>query len=81
VFNIGNSQPVKVLDFIETLERVLGVPAVLDFLPMQPGDVEATHADTSRLQEWVGYKPTTALETGLTHFRDWYKQWSLIRSA
>ena len=81
VFNIGNSQPVKVLDFIKTLERVLDVQAVLEFLPMQPGDVEATHADTSKLQEWVGYKPTTALATGLTHFRDWYNHWSIIRPA
>ncbi|WP_143745803.1 NAD-dependent epimerase/dehydratase family protein [Massilia sp. KIM] len=75
VFNIGNSQPVTVLDFVRTLERVLGVRAVLDFQPMQPGDVPATHADTSRLQEWVGYKPATPLETGLASFRDWYRGW------
>ncbi len=81
VFNIGNNQPVKVVDFIRTLERVLGVQAALDFQPMQPGDVEATHADTTRLQEWVGYKPTTALETGLTRFREWYNPWSTIRPA
>jgi UDP-glucuronate 4-epimerase len=81
VFNIGNNQPVKVVDFIHTLERVLGVTAALDFQPMQPGDVEATHADTSKLQAWVGYKPTTALEAGLTQFREWYNPWSTIRPA
>ena len=81
VFNIGNNQPVKVVDFIRTLEKVLGVSAALDFQPMQPGDVEATHADTSKLQAWVGYKPTTALETGLTQFREWYNPWSTIRPA
>ncbi|MDL2356170.1 MAG: NAD-dependent epimerase/dehydratase family protein [Pseudomonadota bacterium] len=81
VFNIGNNQPVKVLDFIKTLERVLEVPAVLEFLPMQPGDVAATHADTRKLQEWVGYQPTTALEAGLTQFRLWYGRWSSTRPA
>jgi UDP-glucuronate 4-epimerase len=81
VFNIGNNQPVTVIDFIHTLERVLGVTAALDFQPMQPGDVEATHADTGKLEAWVGYKPTTPLATGLTHFRDWYNRWSIIRPA
>jgi UDP-glucuronate 4-epimerase len=81
VFNIGNNHPVKVVDFIQTLEKVLGVEARLDFQPMQPGDVEATHADTSKLQNWVGYKPSTSLESGLTQFREWYNRWSTIRPA
>jgi len=75
VFNIGNNQPVTVMDFIGTLERVLGVDAQLDFQPMQAGDVPATHADTSLLQDWVGYKPSTPLETGLARYRDWYHAW------
>ena len=75
VFNIGNNQPVMVLDFVRTLECVLGTEAVLDFQPMQAGDVPATHADTGRLQAWVGYKPATPLETGLTRYRDWYRGW------
>jgi UDP-glucuronate 4-epimerase len=74
VFNIGNSQPVQVLDFIQTLERAFDVRAVLDFQPMQPGDVPATHADTGKLHEWVGYKPTTSLEAGLQEFARWYNQ-------
>lgn len=75
VFNIGNNQPVMVLDFIRTLEHVLGVAAVLDFQPMQAGDVPATHADTSLLQDWVDYKPSTPLVIGLSRYRDWYRAW------
>ena len=81
VVNIGAERPVKMVDFIRTLERVLGVRAALDFQPMQPGDVAATHADTSKLQAWVGYAPATPLETGLARFREWYNPRSTIRPA
>ncbi len=81
VFNVGNDRPVKVLDFIRTLERVLGVRAALDFQPMQPGDVIATHADTSKLKAWVGFVPATPLEAGLARFREWYNPRSSIRPA
>jgi len=74
IFNIGNNQPIQVLDFIRTLEEAFDVKAQLDFQPMQPGDVPATHADTSKLQDWVGYRPTTSLEAGLRHFAQWYNQ-------
>ncbi|GIZ51276.1 NAD-dependent epimerase/dehydratase family protein [Noviherbaspirillum aridicola] len=75
VFNIGNHQPVRVLDFIRTLEKVLEVQAQIDFLPMQAGDVPATFADTGRLQASVGFAPDTPLATGLERFRDWYLGW------
>jgi len=75
VFNIGNNQPVTVLEFIRTLEEALGVKATLDFQPMQAGDVPATHADTRKLQEWVGYAPATRLADGLGRFAGWYKEW------
>jgi UDP-glucuronate 4-epimerase len=75
ILNIGNHQPVQVMDFISTLEKVLGVKANLQFLPMQPGDVPATYADTTRLQELVGFAPSTSLEEGLTRFRDWFIHW------
>ncbi|HEY8608865.1 MAG TPA: NAD-dependent epimerase/dehydratase family protein [Noviherbaspirillum sp.] len=75
VFNIGNHQPVRVMDFVATLERVLGVKARIDFQPMQPGDVPATFADTWRLRQHVGFSPSTALEAGLEQFRDWYLAW------
>jgi UDP-glucuronate 4-epimerase len=73
VFNIGNDQPVMVLDFIATLERALGVEARKDFQPMQPGDVPATHADTRKLREWVGFAPSTTLTDGLVRFCAWYR--------
>jgi UDP-glucuronate 4-epimerase len=75
VFNIGNHQPVRVLEFIQTLERVLGVEAKMHFLPMQPGDVPATYAAIDKLRGWVGFAPTTTLEAGLSRFRDWYLPW------
>lgn len=75
VFNIGNHRPVRVLDFIATLEKVLNVQARIDFQPMQAGDVPATFADTGRLQAQVGFAPATPLETGLARFRDWYLGW------
>jgi UDP-glucuronate 4-epimerase len=76
VFNIGNNEPVTVLDFIRTLEEAIGVKATLDFQPMQAGDVPATHADTRKLQAWVDYAPSTPLATGLGRFAQWYKDWS-----
>jgi UDP-glucuronate 4-epimerase len=72
VFNIGNHQPVKVKDFIAMLEAVLGREARVEYLPMQPGDVPATYADTERLRDWVGFAPATPLAEGLAAFRDWY---------
>ena len=76
VFNIGNNEPVTVLDFIRTLEEAIGVKATLDFQPMQAGDVPATHADTHKLQAWVDYAPATPLAAGLGRFAQWYKDWS-----
>ena len=75
VFNIGNHQPVRVLDFIAALEEVIGVRARIRFLPMQPGDVPMTHADTSRLRDWVGFAPATPLEDGLRRFQEWLVGW------
>jgi UDP-glucuronate 4-epimerase len=75
VFNIGNHQPVRVLDFIAVLEEAIGVKAKIQFLPMQPGDVALTYADTSKLQEWVGFAPATSLRDGLGHFREWLLSW------
>jgi UDP-glucuronate 4-epimerase len=78
IFNIGNHQPVRVMDFIATLAKVLDVQANIEFLPMQPGDVPATYADTVRLREWVSFAPSTPLEKGLTNFRNWYNAWSAV---
>ena len=73
VYNIGNNSPVKLMDFISTLERALGREAKKEFLPMQPGDVYQTYADVSELTEDFGFKPSTSIEEGLGQFARWYK--------
>jgi len=73
VFNIGNNQPEKLMDFIGILENAFGKLAEKEFLPMQAGDVKATYADTSALETWVGFKPYTPLKDGIAKFADWYK--------
>ena len=73
VFNIGNSQPTPLLRFIEVMEEALGCEAIKDFQPMQPGDVVATAANTAALEAWVGFKPSTPIETGVQRFADWYR--------
>ncbi len=73
IFNIGNNQPVKLMRYIEVLEQCLGKKAQLDLLPMQAGDVLATFADAGELQNAVGYKPQTPIETGVRRFAEWYR--------
>jgi UDP-glucuronate 4-epimerase len=75
VYNIGNHQPVNLLDYIAALERAFGKEAKLEMKPMQPGDVKATYADTTALQKAVGFAPSTPLDTGLARFADWFKQY------
>jgi UDP-glucuronate 4-epimerase len=72
LFNIGNSEPVELLRFIEVLEQALGRPAIRDLQPMQPGDVQATAADTALLEAWVGFRPATPIELGVERFARWY---------
>jgi UDP-glucuronate 4-epimerase len=74
VFNIGNAQPTELLHFIQVLEQALGRQAIQDFQPMQPGDVVATAADTSLLEAWVGFKPSTPIALGVERFARWYRQ-------
>ena len=76
LFNIGNSQPVELLRFIEILEQALERPAIRDLQPMQPGDVTATAADTSALEAWVGFRPSTPIETGVQRFASWYRDYT-----
>ena len=80
VFNIGNHNPVQVLEFIRTLESVMGIEARKEFLPMQPGDVPATHASIAKLKAWVDFAPTTPLATGLANFWTWYRDWAPTRA-
>lgn len=74
VFNIGNSQPTPLMDYILALEKAAGFEAVKEYLPMQPGDVPATSADTSELDAWIGFKPGTPVESGVARFYAWYRQ-------
>ncbi|MBK6006661.1 NAD-dependent epimerase [Ramlibacter ginsenosidimutans] len=72
VFNIGNSQPTPLMEYIVALEKASGIEAKKEFLPMQPGDVPATSADTSELDAWVGFKPDTPVDVGVARFYAWY---------
>jgi UDP-glucuronate 4-epimerase len=72
VFNIGNGNPTPLMDYIAALETALGVTAKKNFLPMQPGDVPATSADTTELGKWVGFQPDTPVTVGGQKFADWY---------
>jgi len=73
VFNIGNSQPVPLMQFIETIEDALGKKAIKKMMVMQAGDVKITSADTSELNQWVNFKPNTSIKEGVSRFIDWYK--------
>lgn len=75
VFNIGNHQPVDLMDFIVTLEQSIGKTAQKNMLPMQPGDVSATYAETSRLEQAVGFAPKTPLVQGIANFVQWYRSY------
>lgn len=73
VYNIGNNQPVKLMDFITTLEECLGMEAKKEYLPMQAGDVYQTYADVTDLMNDYGFKPNTTIKEGLTRFVEWYR--------
>ena len=73
IYNIGNSSPVRLMDFIDAIETKLGIKAQKEMLPMQPGDVPMTWADTSDLQVDLGYCPNTPIKEGVGRFIDWYR--------
>lgn len=75
VYNIGNSEPVNLMRYIEVLEECLGKKAEKNLLPLQPGDVPDTFADVSDLVDAVGYKPATTVEEGVAAFVDWYREY------
>lgn len=72
IYNIGNSAPVLLLDYIRAVEKGLGEKAEMELLPLQPGDVPASHADVEDLVRDTGYKPNTPIEVGVKAFTDWY---------
>jgi UDP-glucuronate 4-epimerase len=75
IYNVGNHQPVALLDYIAALERALGKKAKLEMKPMQPGDVKATYADTTALRAAVSFVPSTPLDAGLARFAAWFKSY------
>jgi len=75
VYNIGNSEPVNLMDYIGALERALGKTAAKEYLPLQPGDVPDTYADVEQLRHDVGYRPGTPLEDGIGRFVDWFREY------
>jgi UDP-glucuronate 4-epimerase len=74
VFNLGESSTVTLKELVETLERVIGKPAVIQSMDLQPGDVEITYADVSKARKLLGYSPSTSITKGLTLFNEWYVQ-------
>jgi UDP-glucuronate 4-epimerase len=72
LYNIGNNQPIALMKFVHAIEDALGKKAVIDYLPMQPGDVAATYADVSDLTADTGFKPSTSIKQGIGRFVDWY---------
>lgn len=79
ILNLGNGQPVELMAFVYELERVLGVMAQKNFLPMQQGDVFETFADTTKAKELLGYKPQTDFASGLKAFAEWFKMYRTLR--
>ncbi|MDY7965611.1 NAD-dependent epimerase [Bacillus thuringiensis] len=77
IYNIGNNTPIKLMTFINTLEKIIGKKAKIEFLPMQQGDVKETYADISDLQANVDFYPSTTIEEGLTQFVDWYNKYHI----
>lgn len=73
VYNLGNGSPVKLMDYITSLEKSLGIEAIKNFMPMQPGDVYKTYADTQDLFAATGYKPKVGVDEGVQAFVDWYR--------
>jgi UDP-glucuronate 4-epimerase len=75
VFNIGNHQPVQLMDFIAAIERHAGRKAIQELRDMQPGDVPATYADVSALEAWTDFKPATSIDDGVGRFVAWYREY------
>jgi UDP-glucuronate 4-epimerase len=75
VFNIGNSDPVPLMSYIEAIESALGIKARKNFLPLQPGEMVSTFADVSELAEWTGFRPRTGVREGVQRFVAWYRDY------
>tara|TARA_A100001035_G_C27779578_1_gene501008 strand:+ start:40 stop:1062 length:1023 start_codon:yes stop_codon:yes gene_type:complete len=75
IFNIGNSNPIQLMEFIEILEKEIGIKAIKEYLPMQPGDVKTTFAETKNIEDYIETTNKTSLEKGIKNFINWYKEY------
>ena len=80
IFNIGNNQPVELMEFINAIEEALGKTAIKNMMPIQPGDVPATYADVEALTKSVGFKPNTSIKIGIQQFVTWYLDYYKIKN-
>ncbi len=78
IYNIGNNSPVGLMEYIEAIEKALGIEAKKNFMGMQPGDVRATYAEVSALYDYIGFKPETTVQEGINKFIEWYKKYYKI---
>jgi UDP-glucuronate 4-epimerase len=79
IYNIGHSSPVNLLDFIREIEQASNKKAIIDFKPLQPGDVKTTWADVNDLKSEFNYSPSTTIEFGIEKFLEWYKEFYQIK--
>lgn len=77
IFNIGNSSPVNLIDYIKSIEDKVGRKAMMKYMELQPGDLRSTYSDSTSLQKLINFTPSTALEEGISEFVDWYKSYYL----
>ena len=78
IFNIGNSEPVELLYFVELIEKELGIKGIKNLMPIQAGDVEETAANTDLFEKWVDFKPYTPIEIGIKRFIKWFIEYYKI---
>ena len=78
IYNIGNNDPVHLMDYIDVLEKTLGKKAKINYLPLQPGDVQDTYSDTNNLKKQFNYKPSTSVVDGISNFVNWYRAYYKI---
>ena len=75
IFNVGNSKPIELMQFIKEIELNLNKKIKINFLPMQFGDVEKTHSSSEKLQKFINYRPNTSVKIGIRNFIEWYKDY------
>ncbi len=80
IFNLGNHRSENLMDFISLIEQNLGKKAIINFMPIQPGDVPETFADIDHARKKLGFNPSTGIDVGIKHFIDWYKQYYHIKT-